>query len=63
MPEFVTVKIFKGIFNSKYAEIGFAMHAKAALDEMKELTKEFKCLIDETSVKTPNIDRLRSHIP
>ena len=63
MPEFITAKIFKGIFNTKYAEIGFAMHAKAALDEMKELTKEFKNLIDKTSVKTPNIDKLRSYIP
>jgi len=63
MPEFITAKIFKGIFNTKYAEIGFAMHAKAALDEMKELTKEFKILINKTSVKTPNIDKLRSYIP
>jgi len=63
MPEFITTKIFKGIFNSKYAEIGFAMHAKVALDEMKELTKEFKILIDKTSVKTPNIDKLKGFIP
>jgi 2-dehydropantoate 2-reductase len=63
MPEFITTKIFKGIFNTKYAEIGFAMHAKAALDEMKELTKEFKILIDKSCVKTPNIDILRSYIP
>jgi len=63
MPEFITAKIFKGIFNTKYAEIGFAMHAKAALDEMKELKKEFKILIDKTSVKTPNIDILKSYIP
>ena len=63
MPEFITAKIFKGIFNTKYAEIGFAMHAKAALDEMKELMKEFRILIDKTSVKTPNIDKLRSYSP
>jgi len=63
MPEFITTKIFKGIFNTKYAEIGFAMHAKAALDEIKELTNEFKSLIDKTSMKTPNIDKLRRHIP
>jgi 2-dehydropantoate 2-reductase len=63
MPEFITTKIFKGIFNTKYAEIGFAMHAKAALDEMKELTKEFKILIDKSCVKTPIIDILRSYIP
>jgi 2-dehydropantoate 2-reductase len=63
MPEFITTKIFKGIFNTKYAEIGFAIHAKAALNEIKELTKEFRSLIDKTSVNTPNIDMLRSYIP
>lgn len=63
MPEFITTKIFKGIFNSKYAEIAFGMHGKAALDEVKELVKEFKILIDKTSVKTPNIDKLYSLIP
>jgi len=63
VPEFITTKIFKGIFNTKYAEIGFAMHARAALDEMKELIKEFKSLIDKTSVRAPNIDRLISYIP
>jgi 2-dehydropantoate 2-reductase len=63
MPEFITTRIFKGIFNTKYAEIGFALHAKAALDEMKELTRELTILIDKTSVETPNIDTLRSYIP
>ena len=62
MPELITAKIFQGIFNTKYAEIGFALHAKAAMDEMKELTKEFKSLINNTSVKTPNIDELNSYI-
>ncbi|NIQ39711.1 MAG: hypothetical protein GTN81_14150 [Proteobacteria bacterium] len=63
MPEFVTTRIFRGIFNSKYGEIGFAMHAKAAADEVRELEIEFKTLIDKTSVKTPNIDKLRGFIP
>lgn len=63
MPEFVTIRIFQGIFNTKYGEIGFAMHAKAAADEMRELGIEFKTLIDKTSVKTPNIDKLRGFIP
>jgi 2-dehydropantoate 2-reductase len=63
MPEFITTKIFKGIFNTKYAEIGFALHAKAAPGEMKHLTREFRSLIGKTGVKTPNIDMLRSYIP
>ncbi|MBT4092237.1 MAG: ketopantoate reductase family protein [Deltaproteobacteria bacterium] len=61
LPEFVTAKVFAGTFKSKYAEIGFARHAKAALDEMKELSQEFMSLIDKTSLKTPNIDLLRTY--
>jgi|GEM_PF-461654 len=63
MPEFVTIKIFQGMFNSKYAEIAFAMHLKAAADELRELANEFKILVDKSSVKTPHIDRLRGYIP
>ncbi len=63
MPEFVTTKIFQGMFSSKFAEIGFSSHGRAAFDEMKELIKEFQTLIDKTSVKTPSIDKLRSYVP
>lgn len=58
MPEFLVVKIFQEILSSKFAEIGFAMHARAAADEFKEHADDFKTLIDKTSVKTPNIDKL-----
>ena len=60
--EFITAKSFQRVLNTKFAEIGFAMHAKAALDEMKALSNEFKILADNTSVKTPNIDKLNSYI-
>ena len=62
LPEFITVKSFQRVLNTKFAEIGFAMHAKAALDEMKALSKEFKILTDNTSVKTPNINKLSSYM-
>jgi len=59
IPEFMTAKIFGKLLNSRYAEIAFAQHAKAASDEMRCLADEFKTLIDRTSLSTPNIDRLR----
>jgi 2-dehydropantoate 2-reductase len=62
LPEFITVKSFQKVLNTKFAEIGFAMHAKAAIDEMKALSKEFKILIDNTSIKTPNINKLSSYL-
>jgi len=39
------------------------MHTNAAKDEMHELAREFKTLIDKTSVPTPNLDELISYIP
>ena len=62
-PEWILIKVFQSFFSSKFVEIGFALHAEAAADEMKELANEFKTLIDKTSVKTPNIDKLSSFIP
>ena len=48
----------QGLLRSKFAEVAYCMHAKAALDEMRELAVEFRSLIEKTSIETPNIDRL-----
>ena len=58
LPEFMNMMAVKGLLESKFAEVAFAMHAKAARDEMKALACEFKELITKTSVDTPNIDAL-----
>ena len=63
MPESVLINIMKQLFNSKFAEIAFMLHLNAAKDEVNELTNEFKTLIDQTSVKTPNLNELLSCIP
>ena len=63
MPEGVLINILKQVFNSKFAEVAMMLHVNAAKDEMNELGKEFKTLIDQTSVKTPNLDKLISYIP
>jgi len=62
LPEFMNMMAVKGLLESKFAEVAFAMHAKAARDEMKDLAYDFKELITKTSVDTPNIDALRSLI-
>jgi hypothetical protein len=50
------------LLESKFAEVAFAMHAKAARDEMEDLAREFRKLTAKTSVDTPNIDTLRNYI-
>ncbi len=62
LPEFMTANVFKKILGSRYAEIAYASHAKADQDEMECLAEEFKSLVDQTSLKTPNIDTLREEL-
>ena len=62
LPEFMSMMGVKGLLQSKFAEVAFAMHAKAARDEMEDLAREFQELTAKTSVATPNIDTLRSFI-
>jgi 2-dehydropantoate 2-reductase len=62
LPEFMNMMAVKGLLQSKFAEVAFAMHAKAARDEMQDLAREFQELTARTSVDTPNIDTLRKFI-
>ena len=52
----------QSLLESMSAEIAFALHARASQDEMRELASEFQSLIDETSLKTPNIDTLKAYV-
>jgi 2-dehydropantoate 2-reductase len=61
-PETLIAKAVRGLLESKFAEIAFALHAKAARDEMKELAEEFQSLIAQTSVETPNINALKDYL-
>jgi len=62
-PEWVTIKILKLVFKSKFAEIAMMMHVNAAKDEMFELGNQFKTLKNQSSIKTPNLDELLNCIP
>jgi replication initiation and membrane attachment protein DnaB len=62
LPEFMSIMALKGLLESRFAEVAFAMHAKAARDEMEDIAREFQELIERTSVDTPNIDSLRNFI-
>ena len=63
LPEWSLVKFWQKAFNSKFAEYGFSLHANKAVDEFRELALDFKTLVDKTSIKTPNIEKLRGFIP
>ena len=61
LPLFMNTLALKGMMGSRFAEIAFAIHARAALDEMLELAQDFKALVDQSGLETPNIDVLRSY--
>ena len=61
LPEVLNVKAVQGLLRSKFAEVAFAQHARAAKDEMQALAKEFRSLIEQTSIRTPNIDLLQGY--
>ena len=58
----LNVKAIRSLLGSKFAEVAFAQHARAARDEMGELADEFQSLIEQTSIATPNIKLLRDYI-
>ena len=62
LPEFMSAKVFQGLLGTRFAEIAFGRHARAAADEMRCLADEFQTLIDQTSLPTPNIDKLRTFV-
>ena len=62
LPEILNVKAIEGLLGSKFAEVAFARHARAARDEFGELADEFQSLVEQTSIATPNINLLRSYV-
>ena len=62
LPEFMSRMAVKGLLESKFAEVAFAMHANTARDEMKDLALEFRALTAKTSVATPYLNSLSSFI-
>ena len=62
LPEMLNVKAVQSLLESKFAEVAFALHARAARDEIKDLADEFQSLIEKTSIETVNIDTLKSYV-
>lgn len=62
LPEMMSVRAIQKLLSSKFAEVAFAMHARVAQDEMRELANEFQSLIDKALMKTPNINQLKAYV-
>ncbi len=58
LPLFLIVPIYMLLMNTKIAEFAMAKHTIVAKDEMEVLEKQFRSLIKESGIKTPNLDSL-----
>jgi len=62
IPEPLLVSGLRRLFNTEQANLVMAQHANAARDEMKFLADEFRCLVVQSGLATPAIDRLYAYI-
>lgn len=62
LPEKMTAKVIKALFNNEYARIAFASHASSAADEFQELTQDFYQLIKKSKINTPDFDKLSAFV-
>ncbi len=63
LPEFFGPWVFKGIFGSRFAQVGFGLHMNNIGNELAELTDEFLVLKARAAIPTPDLDALLAHIP
>lgn len=58
IPEPIVVAYLQKFFSSEFARVGLAVHANNARDEMYFLANEFKVLIQQSGIDTPNLNQL-----
>lgn len=58
LPLCLIVPIYMLIMNTKIAEFAMSKHTIVAKDEMEELEKQFRNLIKDSDIATPNLDSL-----
>ncbi len=56
VPLWLAPMVFKKLFNSRHAEVGFGLHAKAIGGEFIDLMNEFNVLKQQSGLETPYLD-------
>jgi 2-dehydropantoate 2-reductase len=58
VPSFVQVMGFRLLLNSRLGEVGLALHASQALDEIQQLAMELQALVDQAGLPVPSIRKI-----
>ena len=62
IPEWLLVFSMKKRFNTELGKVALEGHARVARDEMTFLGQELKDLLEESSMETPNLDKLYGYL-
>lgn len=61
IPQFVLVPLFRRVLDSELMDIGGARHARAAREEMAQLSQELLDMAEESGVETPILRELHAY--
>ncbi|MGO8757961.1 MAG: ketopantoate reductase family protein [Terracidiphilus sp.] len=62
LPRFLLVALFRVFLSTRFAEIGGAWHCSQAPDEMNQLAKELKALVERSNLPAPALRRILAEI-
>jgi 2-dehydropantoate 2-reductase len=62
-PLWLVPKVFKPLFDSRFAEVAIGLHLNAIGNEFAEMADEFSHLQAKAGIDTPNLNDLLRHIP
>lgn len=63
LPDFLLAPLFQRVLRMPIADIGMARHLRNAQEEMEQLSREFRELVDESGLATPALDELQGRAP
>ncbi len=62
LPRFAHVALFRALFPSRFAEIGGAWHCSQAPDEMNQLARELKELVERSGLPVPALRQILAEV-
>jgi hypothetical protein len=58
LPRFAVTGLFRAMLSSRIGEIGAAWHCSQAPDEMMQLARELKELVERSNLRAPTLRQL-----
>jgi hypothetical protein len=62
LPRFVRIALFRKMLGSKFGEVGAAWHCSQAPDEMNQLARELKELVERSGLAVPALRQILASV-